>query len=192
MKLEQTILIIALVAFILYTVGTCNEMNQKDFGVGIDTVSRSVTYTKKFDSTPKVIYGIAPIAYESIFVATNFPIDTVEIIRRYLTAYFFADTFRNSDLAVIIKDTLFNNRISNRELTYKLLRPDSIITNTITIEKQVFKSSLFTGIGIGFNGKSISVIPKVNYATAKGNMYEAGLIINSSPGIYAGINFRIK
>lgn len=192
MKLEQVILIVALAAFILYTVGTCNEINQKDFGISKDTVSRSVTYTKKFDSTPKVIDGIAPIAYESIFVATNFPIDTAEIIRRYLTAYFFADTFRNSDLAVIIKDSLFNNRITNRALTYKLLRPDSIITNTITIEKQIFKPSIFTGIGIGFTGKSLSVIPKINYATPRGNMYEAGLIINSNLGIYAGINFRIK
>ncbi|MCF8255531.1 MAG: hypothetical protein K9H61_02265 [Bacteroidia bacterium] len=193
MKIEAFILIVVLGIFTLYTISTCNEINKISRGE-IESTVKEVVYVQRFDSAQKSIPVDKPILIrDSIFVATNLPIDTLEIIRKYFTSYFYKDTFSNKELSLILSDSIYNNQISFRDIQYKILRPDSIITQTITITKPVNKPVWFTGIGIGFTGKSFSAIPKVSYSN-KNNLFEAGLFLNSnsSPGIYAGLNIRIK
>ncbi len=146
----------------------------------------------KFDSTEKIISAGPIRIHDSIFVPTNLVVDTGEIIRRYLTAYFYVDSCRTSELSLIVSDTLFNNRITYRNYRYKILRPDSVITITTTITNTLDPHHIYLGGGLISSPGGIGIMPKLLYTKNK-FAYDAGSVISwPQPNFYIGIYYKIK
>jgi len=194
MKLESILLSIFMVLVVLMAVKTCKNNSTRDYYLDLPQTDSGRTVRVKYDSIIKPLAKVDTlIIRDSFFVATNLKVDTAEVIRRFLTSYFYRDTFSNHELNLVIQDSLKFNQISNRQIWYKIIRPDSIITNTITITKPVIKPVIYAGLGIGAGFNSMFLIPKVSYSTPKGYLFEGGFLIqNNTPAIYAGINFKIK
>jgi hypothetical protein len=190
MKLDQILFIVALCVLIGTAIWLYNDLNQKDFGVK-ETTKTIVVTSVKYDSAEKsiIVYRDRKII-DSIFVATNSPIDTIEVIRKFLTRYFVVDTLRDANLQAIIEDSIYNSTIAYRSFRYKILRPDSIIRESTTVFKHF--PSFFTGIGAVITGNNSVVIPKISYFNGHKWQFEAGVGLSQKPSIFLGINYKIK
>lgn len=102
-------------------------------------------------------------------------IDTAQIIKNYYTKHFYNDTFKDERIALNIADTLFQNTITHRNVSYKILRPDTIriVEKTLT-QKDFEKTLLKVNIGATFTTDN-KVLPGllVNY-----NKWSAGYSTN--------------
>lgn len=154
--------------------------------------ARSAETSIKFDSSEKNIEPKPIRIHDSIFVPTTQNIDTAEIIRRYLTAYFYVDSCRTADLSLVVSDSLFNNRITFRNYRYKILRPDSIITITTTITNTLAPNYFYLGAGIISLGTQMGVSGKVLYTKSK-FAYDVGSVISWPwPNFQFGIYYKIR
>lgn len=154
-------------------------------------VNEPVKYVVKIDSIELVKIQPGKFIYrvDSFFVATSFPIDTAAILRFYQTKYFQIDSFRNTELALISQDSIFENRSIWKQYSYKILRPDSVITKTIISPKNQF----WTGLGIASVNGSSYLNPGISYLHKKGFGASAGLMIGpTNPGYFISFNYKIK
>jgi hypothetical protein len=154
-------------------------------------VNLPVKYAVKIDSFEVIKTQPGKFIYrvDSVFVATNSIIDTAAIIRSHQTKYFQIDSFRNSELALISQDSIFENRSIWKQYLYKILRPDSVITKTI-ITKQ---NQVWAGLGIASVNGSSYLNPEISYMHKKGFGAQAGLMIGpNNPGYSISLNFLIK
>lgn len=74
-------------------------------------------------------------------------VDTSEILRKYFTKNFYADTIqKDSSYIAIIKDTVTKNQITWRHFSIKQFQKEKIVTNTITTMPQ---EAVYLGLGTG-------------------------------------------
>ena len=156
-----------------------------------DTLSHEKTIMVKYDSFDRFIPQPYPVKVTDSFyipVPANIVVDTQAIIRQYYTEYILADTIRNHELYLYIVDTLFKNRIQGRFLTYRILRPDSIIKEVTTLQAPE-KSHVFAGsiLGTGTFGPGIIYNRKNNYMVGLSSN-----ILLPSPNIQASVYFKIR
>lgn len=154
-------------------------------------VNLPVIYAVKVDSIEviKVQPGKSIYRVDSFFVATNNPIDTAAIIRSSQTKYFQIDSFRNTELALISQDSIFQNSSIWKQYSYKILRPDSVITKTI-VTKQ---NQVWAGMGIASVNGSSYLNPGISFMHKKGFGASAGLMFGpNKPGYCISFNYRIK
>lgn len=80
-------------------------------------------------------------------------VDTMDLLRDYFTKRFYVDTLEIKDFgSVVIKDTLFQNKILTREFNASL---QTKIINDVTIVKQLPKPHLYFGGGVGIDKENI-------------------------------------
>lgn len=156
------------------------------------------TLKLKYDSALQVINTQGPDTFWKIAPPVNYPtqkVDTAFILQNYNTWYVYTDSVRNKDLALSIIDTVTANKIIGRKLSYKILRPDSIITieTTKTITKEVARgtNNLFVGTQVGVNGSNMLLAPHVLYTTKNKLAFSLGYeLYQHTPTI--GIYYKIK
>ncbi len=137
----------------------------------------------------KVQSGRSIYRIDSVFVATNSIIDTAAIIRSFQTKYFQIDSFRNSELALVSQDSIFQNRSIWKQYSFKILRPDSVITKFQSIKQ----NQLWAGMGITSVNGSTYLSPGLSFNHKKGIGASAALLVgNSQPGYCFTINYQIK
>ena len=165
------------------------ERNSKRNPTNLDTLSHEKTIVVQYDSVDRFIHQPYPVkAVDSVYFGVALVVDTQAIIRQFYTEYILADSIHNKELYLSIVDTLFKNRIQGRFITYRILRPDSIIKETTTL-KEPAKSYLFGGITAGAYTLSTSIIYN------RKNNYMIGLSSNvllPSPNVQASIYLKIK
>lgn len=138
------------------------------------TTSKSDTTYLKDTSRHSEVHNHFHITNAYTVTPEGKKIDTSEIIRNYFTKRFVTDTIKDSLLIYAISDTLFNNKITNRKTSYKLVKPyQTVITNTTStyIPLSVSQVGFYAGGFIGFNKSFIQtagveanlVTDKINY-----------------------------
>ncbi len=88
-------------------------------------------------------------------------IDTNLIIQEYLTRFILTDSLQDSNVTVVIRDTLFRNELTGRSLKYSLNKPVAI-TNTIVAPAER-KARFYVGL-FAQPGKSFSSGPEAFYS----------------------------
>lgn len=131
-KTIVTIIMILVSAFLINW--QCNEF-RKNLQENKTKTDTSKTVHLVYDSTIYQPIGLsAPVkvSRDTVYLPTDIKIDTMAIIRQFFTQSIYVDTFRDKNIVIQIKDTLYKNEILGRGVLYKILRPDSVTTLTIT------------------------------------------------------------
>jgi len=80
-------------------------------------------------------------------------IDTVEFVREFHTMYIYKDSLIDSNIRLVVIDTVFKNEIIGRGYQYNLLKPQTIINNTTINGKRL---SFGAQVGYGITNKGLS------------------------------------
>lgn len=159
------------------------------------TETTTTSIEQKFDSTPVFVdrpIVILRVDSYPVSASLNNPIviDTLAIVNRWLTGYVYTDSLRTKDLFLQITDSIEQNSIKHRQLVYKILRPDSIITITKTSTiKQPIANAFFVGVGLGANRFSPGIIYNIK------NTFQIGVssnLIGEKPSFEASFFYRIN
>ncbi|MES2379747.1 MAG: hypothetical protein V4538_01810 [Bacteroidota bacterium] len=162
-----------------------------------DTVTVTDSTLKlQYDSTAKVMStGHVPdtvyLTGEPVFIPAH--VDTAATLYNYYARWVNIDSMRNNELAIYITDTISRNRVLKRNLNYKILRPDSIITitTTQTITTKEAASGLYVGAQVGANGSNLLLAPHLLYTTKNKWAFSLGVSLNQGYPI-VGIYYKIK
>ncbi|MES2379852.1 MAG: hypothetical protein V4538_02350 [Bacteroidota bacterium] len=155
-----------------------------------DTLSHTKSIELQYDSVPKYIDRPYPVTrVDSYPVIIPIYIDTQAIIKQWFTGYIAIDSSTlNNELFLLIADTIEQNQIKGRHITYKILRADSIIKET-TVLKEPAGNAFFVGAAIGTQ----TFAPGIMYN--RKNKYIIGISSNlllPQPSISGSIYFKIK
>ena len=150
--------LILVLLFLFYKWNTSNnELNEiiKINGKKYEVLSRQIdTVVVKKDTT---IFrsGRDIVIEKEIQVPVYIPadVDTMDILRDYFTKRLYVDTLEIKDFgSVVIKDTLFQNKILTREFNASL---QTKIINDVTIVKALPKPHVYFGGGVGVDKENI-------------------------------------
>jgi hypothetical protein len=88
------------------------------------------------DTTEHNIYHIYPVLQDpdTVVYRDTIPgkIDTAEVVRDYYAKHFYTRHFTDSLLDARLTDIITQNRPTESRFTYKILKPQTIINNTVT------------------------------------------------------------
>ena len=154
----------------------------------IDTID--IVKTKVITKQGKDIYHDT-----TIFVQVPMSVDTMAIIKNYFAKNVYKDTLHLPDSLgyVILLDTISKNTIESRMFTASVKQ--RTIKET-TIVKELPKTKIFWGVGMGFDKvnyvNNLQVNLLVNTKCDKLYNIGAGVDINKTPFINASIYWKIK
>lgn len=112
-------------------------------------------------------------------------------VQELFTARYYEETYRDSSIEAVFKDSVWSNQLTWSQFTYKLIRPTQINTTIITPPaKQRVK--LFVGLSASA-GVLPSAGPDILLLTKRDYGYRAGVKASPSGISYeAGIYWKIK
>lgn len=171
MKDIKNILIVVLLGFIIYLKQCSSPKIVTDTKevIRVETKYDTITNTKEV-YIPK--YTEIPVYIHD----TIREIDTVRVVGDYFKKRFYLDTLNNdSNLIVIVADTVTQNRITSRKFTYQLIDKETIITKDSSVNKNEF----FWGLDMAGTKRQLNFIGAgVMMETKKDDIYGVGLGIN--------------
>lgn len=187
---KQDFIIIAVLLLSIVGAFFIGKEFEKNFEPNNETATTSIE--QKYDSTPVFIDRPIVVLRVDSYPLPNKPIkiDTLSIVNRWLTGYVYKDSIRTKDLFLQITDSIEQNSIKHRQLVYKILRPDSIITITETKTiKEPIRNAFLVGASLGKNRFSPGIIYNIK------NTYQIGVssnLIGEKPSFEASFFYRIK
>lgn len=93
---------------------------------------------------------------------------------------FYQDTLQSEYGYVVVKDTVTQNQIKSRSVSWNLLIPNTTTTITKTLRKPMFYASIDAyGNKEGINGVGLGIM----YSSPRALNYEAGFLLNEVSGI---------
>lgn len=102
----------------------------------------------KYDTITKVIKEPYKVLKDTtIYVDLPTKIDTVIVIKEYFSKHYVEREFKDSNIIVTVKDTLYKNDILTGNMEYKWLQPTQVTTNT-SITNNYYK---YLSVGISTN-----------------------------------------
>lgn len=117
-------------------------------------------------------------------------IDTLAIMKDYLSKYYYNDTIKDTSFVAIIKEVLYKNRIIDRQLYVQNLR-QKIVNTTTVLPMPKLRNKIFIGAGLSSNlsltNSKPGVMGSVLLVTKKDHGYEYSYdVINKihSVGMY--------
>ena len=137
-----------------------------------DTVTKYV-YDKHWYYLPQI-----QIRVDSVLVPVPAQVDTAAILQKFFTQYMYVDSTKDSNIIIVNRYVIAQNKVVYDSTHYKLLRPsvEKIITNTIEAPNKRFLS-VGVQMGIGKNGFLLS--PEILLTDRKHRSYGIGYdIIN--------------
>ena len=187
-KLLIRITISCIVIMVLSMMRCCRMKNEASFSEkGSNTITRIIHdtawYQLKEKQTPKPtdsLPGIVPVL-----------IDTAAILESYYKRYAYRDTLSDSSIVIAIADTVSENRITSRQFSYRIKRPE--IIQEIRKENPR-RNFLYAGAALSVNRNLISGFSSEVLLIAKNNnAYGVGYdLLNKSISarMYWKINLR--
>lgn len=116
--------------------------------------------TYMFDTIPHHIPSPYPVPSDPVIIIHNDTIpanvDTLAILQKYYNSYVYPPReWKDSSVYISVIDTISQNKVIGDHLTYKLLKPQTIIKNTID---NTVNYSSYLSFGIDVPVKNISYI----------------------------------
>lgn len=117
---------------------------------------------------------------DSIPAATPLVVDTQAILKQYYNKYAYADTLSDTNLVMILIDTVSRNKIISRKSSYRILRPQLLQTTTTVqrVEAQPRKAAFYGGAFLSLSGNGISAGPEIMLIKEK-HAYALGYDLNT-------------
>lgn len=107
-----------------------------------DTIERVID-NSKFKYFTKV---------DSFFVEVPQNVDTNAILKRYFANYTYNDSIKDTVIAGLLTQKISKNKIIEQKFKYRLLQPQTIITNTTVVTPQAQpKRIIYVGLDVGGN-----------------------------------------
>jgi len=181
-KLAKDIIFIVLMliaAVMLYTCRSCNRPPEVVETTTIDTIQG--------DSIPYLVEVDKPVPH---YIDTGgwyyYPIDTLAILKDYLSKVIYIDTLMDDSSAFIaLVDTVYKNRIQGRLLYFANRKPTTIIHNTTTTTAPRARSpALYAGAMAAVMPDKVSIGPAVLLTLPKGYAYSYAYGINTKTHIF--------
>ena len=169
----QTLLIIALIAVILL-MRSCD---------GKSSPVEPTVITKvevKYDTIVKIVPEYVPKWYKKIEYSVDTllvekPIDTAAILKDYFATYVYEDVQKLDSLTLTIKDSVSQNKIASRSISYELLYQ----TKTITKETYLNNREFYWGLDIKGGINQLNYLGgNILCKTKKKNIYGIGIGVN--------------
>lgn len=182
----QTVIIIALL-FVLnkgINVGKDYISNKPT----ISSIDTSITIVQYIDSSKHTVTNNNYKTISENTIINNTKIDTQALIKDYFTQRIIKDNYSDTNIKISILDTLYQNKLQGRTITYQNLKPTQYLTRTINKTNTIVKEPSGFYLGAGYlNG----IVPNISYVN-KNFMIGTGLLIQPQPQPYFNINFKIK
>lgn len=134
-----------------------------------------ITIIHYIDSSTHIVNQVSKISYRDRPGKQPLALDTQAIIKRYFTRRFTENSYRDSNLSLTVFDTLFQNAIIGRSFSYKIFRPNTVITKTVSNRS----NGLY--IGAGYLPQT-GIYPTVS-CTFKNWQLGAGLVVSAGKSI---------
>lgn len=118
-------------------------------------------------------YALPPVEKwhtDSFVIEIPAKVDTLAIIRSYFTKYIYSDTTKDSNIVIVNRFVVFENRIDSATTSYKLLR-EKLITNTVLLPN---KSFLSLGAQVGLSKNNVMAGPELLFTDRKRRSYGFG------------------
>lgn len=93
----------------------------------IQTTTKTIYDTLTFNSNVYIPKYITRIKHDT----TLQYVDTSKVIEDYYSTYYYQDVVDHDSVKIYINDSITQNKISSRQLSYNIKYPTKIITNTI-------------------------------------------------------------
>lgn len=169
----QTLLIIALIAVILLM----RSCDRKSSPVEPTVITKVEV---KYDTIVKIVPEYVPKWYKKIEYSVDTllvekPIDTAAILKDYFATYVYEDVQRLDSLTLTIKDSVSQNKIASRSISYELLYQ----TKTITKETYLNNREFYWGLDVKGRLDQLNYVGgNILYKTKKKNIYGIGIGVN--------------
>lgn len=156
--------------------------------VATNTITKSTI--KIYDSTQKVIIPKqAPSIQTFCLVPVPMNVDTAEILRNFFAIYTYSQSIADSNITGSIVDTISQNRILGRKLTYRLIKPVLTIESTTITSVEKNSSFLLGGFSL-VNKNQFAIGPQASVLFKNNLMVNAGYdFINR--GIFFGAQIKL-
>jgi hypothetical protein len=116
------------------------------------------------------VYVIDTTKYQGVVNVTNpvnviynevpVNVDTAAILNKYYATYLYERNYTDSNITLTLFDSISQNKPKEARVAYRLLRPDKIITNTIT--NTVERNITLLRPTVGFNYiHNVTVVPEL-------------------------------
>lgn len=174
------------------------------FGSGF-FISKSQTKPNSFDTTINVShhydsavnhFSTRQVTYSNTDSVVYYPpsldsLAILKIIERWFTHYQKSEVYRDQNLEATISDSIGENRIINRAFSYKILRPDSIVT--IQLSSTQNKGNFYPGLSACYLGTEAkpSFGPAMFYTFNRVGIY-AGAGVGERTTLNFGLHFKLK
>jgi hypothetical protein len=138
----------------------------------VETTTKTVTVIK-YDTIVHSIPSVPSVTTKYLYVEKHDTIqilipnkvDSAQVIKDYYTKIYKERKWEDSLIVIILKDTLFKNKIFNDKIEYKILRPQTIITNTTNINN--YNTSIYAGVDFALSKITNETQFNINYASKK-------------------------
>ena len=172
-KTLQALIIVALIIVILLMRSCSGNQTITEPRVITNTVTQYDTITKKVPNyVPKYI---TKIEYIRDTILDKRPVDTLAILKDYFATYVYVDNQKLDSLNITIKDSVSQNKIFARSITYDLIYP----TTTITKEIYLNNRELYWGFGLQGRPDQFNYIGgEFLYKNKKKQIYGLGIGVN--------------
>ena len=132
-----------------------------------DTVVKYV-YNTKWYALPQVKLRI-----DSVFIPVPATVDTAAIIRKFYTEFLYTDSTRDSNILIVNRYIIAENKVISDSTRYKLLKPqiEKTITNTFVAPNKMYLS---VGLQIGAGKTNFLFSPELLLTDKKRRCYGVG------------------
>lgn len=181
-KLILTFLLAFILGFYLRT-KLSNAVNNYNTEEGDTFVTYNIDSSKSYITNPTIIKQ-GEIQYVNVPVI----IDTTQIINDYFALHPFSREFRDSNVVVLIEDTISKNNFNKSSFTYRILKPQTIKKTVI----KEMKSGVYFGVISEFNkSKTLTGLsPSLDIQTKKRMMYSVGYDVLGQE-LNLGVKYKI-
>lgn len=101
-----------------------------------------------FDHSPWYHLVLDTVEYNDTI---PFTIDTAQVIKEYFAKYSYTRNWKDSLMDITLHDVVTQNRFDKSTLNYKILRPQTIINNTVVTSTPF---NIYIGLDIPLNNKN--------------------------------------
>lgn len=188
----KNVIILLLIAVILL-LRFCSGNNVPTEPIVKTTVVETIHYDTIRDTIPEYVPQWIDRFPPPDTIWKDRDVDTAFILQDYFATYFYSDTLHLDSLTLVVSDSVTQNNISSREISYRLLYPTKTIT--ITNDRYLNRREYYAGFGIagsttGFEFVGFDFI----FKTKKDMTYRATAGINEQLGVQLGfgMHWRLK
>ena len=182
--------IIGLLLVVIVFLQECGGSGELDHVHTLDTIPTVI-----YDSTETIVYrDTGSFHIETIYKAVPSKVDTGAILAAYFAVNVVYDTiFKDSNYRATITDTVTQNAIVGRSVSFKNLRPKKVFTVVNTAVYDTCpepKAKIYLGAMLGGNITQFDFGPKATFITRRDHLYEFKYEVISET-FWVGTEFKI-